>query len=105
MWPAPPEGSQPLQGPIAATPPGSFRCRLLVTGGIAALNHRLMAATPPGANRLPPDGRGSFFPNAVRNLALLASWRFILPSSKYVTIGIRAPHRLGNPAKLQRRPY
>jgi hypothetical protein len=43
-----PEGSQ-HKG--AATPPGSNRCRQIVSGGIAALNHRLIAGIPPGCNR------------------------------------------------------
>src|SRR5262245_45650028 len=42
--------SRPRRGrSAAATPPGSIPDLMLLTGGIAALNHRLIAATPPGS--------------------------------------------------------
>ena len=43
---------------IAATPPGSIRSVRFRTGGVATLNHRLIAATPTGAEKacLPKSG-------------------------------------------------
>src|SRR5207302_7064184 len=36
-------------------------------GGVAALNHRLRAATPPGSKPPPFPGAVSFFPNALNS--------------------------------------
>ncbi len=41
------------QSNVSATPSGSEFIRVTVSGGVAALNHRLLSATPPGSN---PDG-------------------------------------------------
>src|SRR5262249_55366359 len=54
-----PRSRPPTGRSAAATPPGSIPDLMLLTGGIAALNHRLIAATPPGS--IPVNGYGVCF--------------------------------------------